>query len=426
MVVDLAVGVVYSAAMVIEGRSPFHPTFGSRPHTLAGRDTFLAEVIDDFLNGGPSAKGFTRAFVGDRGIGKTVLLDEIGATVRNGKWEVIHCQPTPSEDPIAAISREASAHLPGLGRKWADVEKSSELGINVGLAMVKVGARTRRQERGRAKDVLSATLKVLGSAAKERGIGVLVTVDEAHAFRGPSGYQEIGSIWQMLVKRESQLPLALILAGLPGLRGRIRSASATFFERLQWDSIGPVDFGASKLALLQPVADAGGAIEPDALDYLADASRGYPYLIQLLGDETWKVGLGKSRITLADARLGRVLAIAEYQSILQDRWKMLSPQAQRYLVATAKLGPGKVSTAEVARAMEKDSTTQTSYLRDALLKEHELLEPSGQGYVRFRLPEFGEWIRGHHEVLPDPPQVRPRGIPRPHGRSGPGLPGDSE
>ncbi len=271
--------------------------------------------------------------------------------------------------------------------------------------------------------MLRAILKVLGGAAKERGIGVLVTVDEAHVFRGASGYQEIGAIWQMLVKRESQLPIALILAGLPGLRDRIRSASATFFEGLKWDSIGPVDLSASKLALLQPVSDAGGTVEPHALDYLAESSRGYPYLIQLLGDEAWKAALGKPQITMVEAALGRGKAIEQYQSILQDRWKMLSPQAQRYLAATAHLGPGKVSTAELAKAMEKDSTTQTSYLRDALLKEHELLEPAGQGYVRFRLPEFGEWIRGRHEVLPDPPEVRPAGGHRPHRRNGPRPPG---
>lgn len=377
----------------------------------------MAEVVDDFIHGGPSARGFTRAFVGDRGIGKTVLLDEIGVMVRDQEWAVIHCQPTPSEDPIAAISRAAADQLPTLGRKWADVEKSVELGINVGVATVRVGARTGRKERGRAKDVLSATLKVVGSAAKERGIGVLVTVDEAHAFRGASGYQEIGAIWQMLVKRESQMPIALILAGLPGLRDRIRSASATFFERLKWDSIGPVDLDASKLALLQPVSDARGMIERSALDYLAESSRGYPYLIQLLGDETWKAALGKPQITMEEAALGRGRAIEQYQSILQDRWKMLSPQAQRYLAATARLGAGKVSTAEIARAMEKDSTTHTSYLRDALVKEHELLEPAGQGYVRFRLPEFGEWIRGHHEVLPDPPEVRPVGTHRPRRRN---------
>jgi hypothetical protein len=56
------------------GSGPYHPGFGVDPPVLAGRDLQLSAILSA-LRSGAQAPGFCQAILGDRGIGKTVLLD---------------------------------------------------------------------------------------------------------------------------------------------------------------------------------------------------------------------------------------------------------------------------------------------------------------------------------------------------------------
>jgi hypothetical protein len=393
--------------MAIEGRSPFIATFGSQPPTLAGRDELVDSVVEDMLEGGPPAKGFTRAFTGDRGIGKTVLLDVVARKLHTkGDWVAVHYQATTREDPLLGLSREAAKALPHLGQKWETVERSLNAGVNLGP--ISLGGQV-RQERALAqvppRAVLAGTLEALGTAARTQRKGVIVTIDEAHVLKDDLWYQEIGSVWQMLVKRQL-LPVSLLMAGLPTLKDRIRHADGTFFDRLMWDPIGPIGIDSSRLAILEPIATGGNIIELAALDLLARESGGHPYFLQLLGDESWKAAVGSDAITMGHAQVGFHEAVELYREIMADRWTLLSPMEQQYLKAASSLGPGPVKTAEVARKLGKQSTTETSYLRDSLIREHQLLLDAGDGTVDFKLRKFGEWVRGAHQVLPESPTLR--------------------
>src|SRR3712207_1428767 len=75
-------------------RSPFRPSFGTSPPVLAGRDAIAAE-IGDALDGGPGARGRAALFTGNRGIGKTVMLNEAEALARERGWLVLSETATP-------------------------------------------------------------------------------------------------------------------------------------------------------------------------------------------------------------------------------------------------------------------------------------------------------------------------------------------
>ena len=65
-----------AAAVAVPGRNPFRPTFGVSPPVLAGR----YEILEDFalaLAEGPGAMERASLFVGGRGTGKTVMLNEV-------------------------------------------------------------------------------------------------------------------------------------------------------------------------------------------------------------------------------------------------------------------------------------------------------------------------------------------------------------
>lgn len=71
------------------GRNPFTPDWGASPPVLVGRDGVLDRAVSGML-AGPSDPWFTHAYFGERGVGKTVLLDELGAQMARHGWVVAH------------------------------------------------------------------------------------------------------------------------------------------------------------------------------------------------------------------------------------------------------------------------------------------------------------------------------------------------
>ena len=70
------------------GSNPFRPSFGVSPRVLAGR----AGVIDDFdiaLDEGPGSPMRTVLVSGARGMGKTVVLNELEDRARSRGWWVL-------------------------------------------------------------------------------------------------------------------------------------------------------------------------------------------------------------------------------------------------------------------------------------------------------------------------------------------------
>ena len=56
-------------------KNPFLPTFGTSPPLLVGRDGEVARFAHAFAEG-PHHPDYTMLIVGDRGSGKTVLLND--------------------------------------------------------------------------------------------------------------------------------------------------------------------------------------------------------------------------------------------------------------------------------------------------------------------------------------------------------------
>lgn len=253
----------------------------------------------------------------------------------------------------------------------------------------------------------------LGQKAQDGGYRVLITVDEAHVLQDDGDYQALGACFQRLVRRsEYQLPLAPLIAGISALTRRIAQSQATFLQRLKSENVGLIDKDASRLALLYPITDLGAQIDKDAVDFLVTRGHGYPYYLQLLGAGSWNAAMGAELIGLAHAHQGAETARTVMEDLLSSRWDGLSPQEQAYLSKMARHETLQVETGELARDMGKDSTTDTAYLREALIKEHHLIRSAGFGKVEFAVPEFRDWLRGHLDLGTPPPRPRPRGSRR--------------
>jgi len=68
--------------------NPFRPSFGVNPPLLVGRDAELVMFVDA-LESGAGAPGRATLYTGLRGVGKTVMLNEVEALAREHGWVVV-------------------------------------------------------------------------------------------------------------------------------------------------------------------------------------------------------------------------------------------------------------------------------------------------------------------------------------------------
>jgi hypothetical protein len=68
---------------------PYSPTFGADPPWSAGRDATLATMLGG-RRAGPKSRYFGMGIIGERGVGKTVLLNEIERQAKSSLgWQYI-------------------------------------------------------------------------------------------------------------------------------------------------------------------------------------------------------------------------------------------------------------------------------------------------------------------------------------------------
>src|SRR5690606_6847625 len=108
---------------------------------------------------------------------------------------------------------------------------------------------------------------------------------------------------------QRRLPVALVGAGLPQLRGQMGEAKS-YAERLfDFPEVGPLSPDAATLAIAKPARDQGVAFEAAAVERIVAETRGYPYFLQEWGKHAWDVAAA-SPITLADVRTASASAVA--------------------------------------------------------------------------------------------------------------------
>ena len=137
---------------------------------------------------------------------------------------------------------------------------------------------------------------------------------------------------------QRQLPVTMVGAGLPQVRGRMGNAKS-YAERLfDFPEIGPLSPKDAKLAIAKPAADEGVTIEEPALDAIVARTGCYPYFLQEWGKHLWDTA-ESSPITIASVETASAQAIADLDaSFFMVRFDRLTQSEKIYLRAMASLG----------------------------------------------------------------------------------------
>jgi hypothetical protein len=190
---------------------------------------------------------------------------------------------------------------------------------------------------------------------------------------------------------QRKMPIALVGAGLPQLRGRMGQAKS-YAERLfDFPQIGPLPASDARIAITKPANDLRVAFETRAVEQIVEETKGYPYFLQEWGKHTWDAA-SASPIKLRDVRAASKSAVAALdESFFRVRFDRLTPAEKKYLRAMAELGPGPHRSGDIAASLKRD-VTSLGPTRNQLISKGMIWSPN-HGDTTFTVPLFDEFMR---------------------------------
>jgi hypothetical protein len=382
-------------------RNPFVPGAGSPPLELAGRDALLEEMRVALQRARIGRHAKSAMLVGLRGVGKTVLLDRIrgdaeAAGIHTIRIEAPEGRSLPAilapqlRQALLRLSSVASAKdfavrglraLAGFAGKMKLKYQDLEVGLDYepepGLA-----------DNGDLEHDLQALFEQIGHAAKAADTAVAIFIDELQYV--PEDQLAV-LITAMHRIEQQQLPVVLVGAGLPQLRGRMGNAKS-YAERLfNFPEIGALAGPDAARAIRVPLQLEGVDIDDAALNRLVELTRGYAYFLQQWGYHTWEQA-AHTPIDIRDVQRASVSAIAALdESFFRVRFDRLTPKEKRYLRVMAELGPGPHRSGDIA-ALYAAKVTSLAPIRSSLISKGMIWSPN-HGDTAFTVPMFDEFMK---------------------------------
>lgn len=337
---------------------------------------------------------------GLRGVGKTVLLNEIERRAGADGYHTVSIEAR--EDaalaPLIAHSmRPVLFELNRLAGAGDRVKRSlAVLRSFVGAIKVTSNDFTFGLDIEPAKGTAdSGDLEIdlpnlfvaVGEAADDRRTAVAILIDEIQYF----SQKELGSLIMAMHKvQQRQLPLVLLGAGLPVLPG-LAGAAKSYAERLfSFPDIGALSEEDAAKALQEPAQAVGVAFDPSALDEIYRLTKGYPYFLQEWGYQAWNKAIS-SPITLQVVQDATSSVIPRLDhNFFRVRFDRLTPSEKNFLWAMAELGPGAQRTGDIAEFLHV-KVTSLGPVRAKLIKKGMIYSPA-HGELAFTVPLFDEFM----------------------------------
>ena len=382
-------------------RNPFSPGAGTPPPELAGRQSILEKVRIMFERLRLNRSEKSILLIGLRGVGKTVLLNEIDRIAQDTGCKSILIEAHEKKSLAALLLpplrqllfqfdrmenlnekvkrglRVLKSFVNGLKLKYHDVEICLDIDPEVGTA-----------DSGDLEADLPFLLEAIAEAASARNTAVVIIIDELQYLSENELSALIMAIHRIGQRR---LPLTLIGAGLPqliGLTGRSKSYSERLFD---FNSIGPLEKEDAIQAVRGPIMEQGAEITNEALEEIYSQTQGYPYFLQEWGYQVWNL-TKKLPIDIATVAQASEVSIRCLDGgFFRVRFDRLTPREKEYLYALALLGNGPQRSGEIAGQLQT-SAQRVAPIRNGLIKKGMIYSPS-HGDTDFTVPLFADFMK---------------------------------
>lgn len=139
-------------------------------------------------------------------------------------------------------------------------------------------------DRDREHD-LQALIEAVREAARSAGTALAIFIDELQYVEEDQLAALITALHRAARRR---LPIVLVGAGLPQLRGPMGRAKSYAEWLFEFPEVGPLDEEAARAALAKPAEAEGVAFEADGLNAVLEKTHRYPYFLQEWGKYAWE------------------------------------------------------------------------------------------------------------------------------------------
>ncbi len=290
--------------MVKKSINPFRPGAGHSPPYLAGRNEEKADFAkllkQTIVMVNPIVTGL-------RGVGKTVLLEELKQIAISSGWYWIGTDMSETasltEDNLATRLMADLAVVTSqfvVGRKEAltswfhPVNVGADLTLGHDLLLEIYNGTP-----GLVTDKLKAVLELVAKVLAKQNRGLIFAYDEAqnlsdHAKDKQFPLSVLLDVFQSLQRKEHRFLLTLV--GLPTLFPKLveaRTSAERMFHVITLDRLNDDD---ARDAITRPIHKNGGPLQPNELlvTSIIEASGGYPYFIQFICREVYDVASQKA------------------------------------------------------------------------------------------------------------------------------------
>jgi hypothetical protein len=386
-------------------RNPYSPGAGVRPRELAGRD----EELDNFQVLRRRAErglvGRSIVLTGLRGVGKTVLLNELAAKAAEDGWLVTKVEMdttgTPDRRFKYQVARSFNRSLREARARWRRggdalrralrTFKSFSLTIDPSgtlSAGIEVDHAPGRADTGTLEVDLEELALDVAAAAAEQSVGVALFIDELQDATGEE-LAAIAATCHEAAQRGARF--YVVGAGLPSLPGLLAEARS-YSERLfDYRRLGALGYSAASQAVVVPAAAEGVEWEQKAVELIVEKSDGFPFFLQEFAKAAWDVATGPV-ITGADANEGVRLGITELdRGFFASRWQRATPSEREYMKAMAMDGEGPSQSGEIARRLNKKRANLLGPTRAKLINKGLIYAPE-HGLIAFTVPGMAGFV----------------------------------
>jgi len=379
--------------------SPYSPGAGVPPVVISGRDDEIDLWRSTVQRAENGRHGRGVMIHGLRGVGKTVLLGKMREEVEARDWVVASLEAGGSQADFRQQLGERlypalrSLAKPGVGQRLrqalstfsvfnvqVDAEGTWKFGIDLDPTPPPSG--------NLELDLLTLTTD-LAMAMKDHGAGVAIFIDEMQDL-DKTTLSALCAVAHHASQRA--LPLMICGAGLPSLP-RVLSEAKSYSERLfEYRAIGALSRTHASRALLDPAIEELVTWDGDASTAVLDASNGYPFFIQELGQATWEAASGPDTITFSDARVGIVEGRHRLDAgFFLSRWERATQAERAYLTVMAQDGDGPSLTKDIADRLNR-ATTSLGPTRANLIAKGLIFAPE-HGRIAYTVPGMADFIK---------------------------------
>jgi hypothetical protein len=353
------------------------------------------------LAGAPELPANMR-ITGLRGVGKTVLLEEFGKRAEEVGWEPLYLEIQPAMNTDQALEKA----LRGL------LERGRERLLRFGR--LRRGARaTLRQLQVKVQwqelslelalgsqaehDLAQILFEVVTIALRQQRSGVVLLLDEAQLIRDERdrhGEHPLSLLLGPIIAlQRRQLPLALVLCGLPSLTANLQRARS-YSERLfRGEEIGTLDHDAALAAFTRPLDDTPRSTDMRVAEKVVSEVEGYPYFVQLWGAELWdaasQAGVDRFTIKLLREILGEIQARLD-SDFYKPRLETLTPAERELMIASVSCDYPPLRSSQLAAASPRSPGNINVLL--GRLVEAGALYRLRKGEYEYTAPRFREFL----------------------------------